>query len=590
MSSPAENPSTATATVIADELARSGVTDVIVAPGSRSTALALTFHNDPRFDVHTQLDERSAGFVALGYARVTGRVMPIVVTSGSAVAQLHPAVIEADAAGVPFLILSADRPAELRDTGANQTIRQASLFGDATRFSTHVEVLADNPTSNRYLRSVVVRAVAESHGGANRPGPVQLNVAFREPTVPQRDDGRSVVPDMWREPLDGRADGATWTRMVAPLREPDPAVVSEIAALCNGASGVIVAGSLDRVDDEQQLIDAVDQLADLLGWPVIAEGASMLRRARAAIPHAGHLLSHTEFAASVPIDVVLRVGRTGVTAGVETYLKHATRQILVDPWGSVFDPDRQVTHRVVADVSRFFAALHRHLLQDDSVVAAGYASRFRHAAHTVADVHDKVLAGDDELNEPSTMRVLAGALHADDLLVVGASMPIRDFDLFAPHPLNLPVQANRGASGIDGFISTVRGAAVARKQFTVGVCGDVTFLHDINGLLLRDDDTPVAIVVIDNDGGAIFSFLPQAAYPEALHAVFTMPHGRDLVAIAAGYGAHALSVTTKQALGDALADARQRRGVTVIRVPSNRDENVALHAALRTAAHQALDG
>lgn len=583
------NPSTAAAVLIVDELARGGITDCVVAPGSRSTALALALHHDRRINVWTQLDERSAGFVALGYARVTGRAMPIVVTSGSAVAQLHPAVIEADASGVPLLVISADRPYELRDTGANQTIRQAALFGVATRYATHVEVLTDLPSTNRYVRSVMQRVLTACHGAASRPGPVQLNVAFREPTVPVADDGRAAASDVWQTALDGRAGDAPWVAVSTALNEPDPAIITDLARLCAGARGVILAGALDRVDDETALLDAANQLAARLNWPVLADAASVLRRSNAAVAHLAHVVTHPAVTADITVDVVLRVGRTGITPGVDAFLRPATTDVLIDPYASMFDPDRHVTHRVVAHPTRFFVALHRELQHGLLPAADGFAEQFQNVAAAIAMAHTAVLSDEPQLTEPATMRVLADLLTADDLLVVGASMPIRDFDTYAPHGVSVPVLANRGASGIDGFASTVCGAAIARQRFTVGVCGDVTFLHDINGLL-TGTDTPVALVVLDNDGGAIFSFLPQAAYPDALRDVFTMPHGRDVTAIAAGYGANTVTVTTDAELRDALHRARQQPGVTVIRVPSDRERNVSLHAALRDAARQVQAG
>lgn len=584
------NPSFAAARLILDEAARSGVTDVMIAPGSRSTALALAFHADPRFHVHTHIDERSAGFFAAGYARITGNVMPVVVTSGSAVAQLHPAVIEADAAGIPMLLLTADRPVELRDTGANQTIRQAGLFGDAVRLAANIEVLEDHAATDRYVRSVVQQALAAAVGGANRPGPVQLNVAFREPTVPVSDDGRAPAAKPWEQPLTGRADGTPYQRVIAPDRQPDAAFIAALAGKLQHRRGVIVAGVVDGQVRDEQLRAAVDRFAARVGWPVLAEAASDLARCERAVAHVPLIVTHPLFTAAHPPEVVIRLGRTGVTAGLESYLKTATIDVLVDAYGSLFDPDRHVSERVIADPLAFITALDGAAEALEVTNDGVWAAAFETASGTLSTLFDTLMLADatETLTEPATLRLLAKHGEATDTLVVGSSMPIRDLDSYGLGNRQATVVANRGASGIDGFVSTVRGVAAAQGGFTVGVCGDVTFLHDINGLLHNDNDTPVAVVVLDNDGGAIFSFLPQAAYPDALDAVFAMPHGRDLIAIAAAYGATTLTCDTVGALNAALTKARTMPGVTVIRVPSDRTQNVAVHRALRQQADEHL--
>lgn len=584
------NPSFAAARLVLDETARGGVSEVMIAPGSRSTALALAFYADPRFTVHTHVDERSAGFFALGYGRVTGNVMPVVVTSGSAVAQLHPAVIEADAAGIPMLVVSADRPVELRSTGANQTIRQAGLFGDAVRMAATIEVLEDHVSTDRYVRSVVQQALACARGGANRPGPVQLNVAFREPTVPMSDDGRAPLTQPFKQPLLGRLNGAPWSQLVGPVRQADPAFIAAFGSQLHHCRGVIVAGVIDGLVRDDELVAAVDELATRLGWPVLAEGASDLARCVRAIAHMPLIVSHAGFMATYSPEVVIRFGRTGITAGLETYLKAAKIDVLVDAYGSVFDAHRQVTDRVIADPIAFVTALDAYVKAADVTRNDSWLTAFETASNILETAFDTTLTNDPTalLTEPSALKVVAKALRSSDMLVVGSSMPIRDFDSYGSRHRQVTVVANRGASGIDGFISTVRGVAAGSGGFTVGVCGDLTFLHDINGLLHNHTDTPVAIVVLDNDGGAIFSFLPQAAYPDALEAVFAMPHGRDVIAIAAGYGAATGSCDTVQTLRDALDQARHTPGVTVIRVPSDRTQNLEVHRALRKHADEHL--
>jgi len=311
----AANPSQALAVVLVDELARCGVSDAVLAPGSRSTALAMALHDEPRIRLHVEIDERSAGFLALGLARATGRPVPVVVTSGSAVANLHPAVIEADQGQVPLLLLTADRPPELRHTGANQAIDQVAIFGRSPRWQVDLGVAEDRRGANALWRSTTCRAVAAAVGdGLAPPGPVHVNLPFREPTVPLSDDGRATAAP-FASGMEGRPGQVPWTRTtVAPRRMEDEELRGLVGRLLATERGLLVVGATTPGSGVDAAAGAIHDLARATGWPVIAEPSSGVRTdPTTVLTHAPLLLSHAELARWGPPDLVLRIGRTGLS-------------------------------------------------------------------------------------------------------------------------------------------------------------------------------------------------------------------------------------------------------------------------------------
>src|SRR6056297_3089876 len=303
----AANPSHALALVLVDELARGGVTDAVLAPGSRSTALAMALNDEPRIRLHVEIDERSADFLALGIARASLRPAPVVVTSGSAVANLHPAVVEADTGAVPLLLLTADRPPELRHTGANQAIEQVGLFARAPRWQVDLGVPEDRADSNAFWRSSICRALAACIGDGQAPaGPVHVNLPFREPTVPVTDDGRSRAAGPFGAPLDGRADRGPWVRTtVAPRRLEDEELRGLAGRLLATERGLIVAGATPPLASTADAAGAVHDLARATGWPVLAEPTSGLRTdASTVIAHAPLLAGHPDLARELTPDLV----------------------------------------------------------------------------------------------------------------------------------------------------------------------------------------------------------------------------------------------------------------------------------------------
>jgi 2-succinyl-5-enolpyruvyl-6-hydroxy-3-cyclohexene-1-carboxylate synthase len=578
----AHNPSHALALVVVDELARGGVTDAVLAPGSRSAALAMALHDDPRIRLHVELDERSAGFLAIGLARATGRVAPVVVTSGSAVANLHPAVIEADAARVPLLLLTADRPPELRHTGANQAIDQVALFGRALRWAVDLGVAEDRPASVGYWRSTVSRALAEATGASRPAGPVQVDLPFREPTVPRSDDGRASA-EPFRQPLDGRDGQRPWLAVERAPRRLGAATLEDLAArIVATERGLLVIGQT-HADTTPALA-----LARAAGWPVIAEPGSGARTDELVVGTAHHLLAHEGFARAHRPDLVLRIGRTGLSRHLAALLGPDVPQVLLDPDGAWDDPDRAVSQLLIAEVAGTCEAVVELL-----AVPAGSAwlDRWRRADALAWETIDDILDGSDEPSEPRTARDLGAALPAGATLVAASSMPIRDLDQFLRPRPGLRIVANRGASGIDGFVSTALGVGLGSGGPVVALTGDLSLLHDANGFLLSPavDRLDVTFVTVDNDGGGIFSFLPQAEFTGSFERIFGTPHGRDLQALARFHRLGYAAVTAASELPGAVRQAVDAGGLQLVHVRTDRTENLALHRAVTAAVGRALD-
>jgi 2-succinyl-5-enolpyruvyl-6-hydroxy-3-cyclohexene-1-carboxylate synthase len=592
----AANPSHAQALVIVDELARCGTTDAVLAPGSRSAALAMAAHDDPRIRLHVEVDERSAGFLAVGLARATGRPAAVLVTSGSAVANLHPAVVEADTGEVPLLVLTADRPPELRSTGANQAIDQLALFGRAVRWFVDVGVAEDRPGASAYWRSTLARAWAAAAGAGSAPGPVHVNLPFREPTVPVTDDGRVAAAGPFSQPLDGRPGGRPWVRVERSPAAPDLAAVAAVARrMAATERGLVVVG--------QTLAPAgpIHGLARAAGWPVLAEPASNARAGDLAVAHAHHLLAHAGFRRSHRPQLVVRIGRTGLSRHLATLLGPDVPQLLVDPHASWHDPDRAVAELLVGDPAAVCTALATHL---GGPAGSDWLDGWLAADERARQTLDEHLDADDGVSEPRVARDLGAGLPDGSALVVASSMPVRDLDQYLAPRHGIRIIANRGASGIDGFVSTALGVALARGRSadpaghlgpvggpTVALAGDLSLLHDANGFLVSPDveRLDATFVVVDNDGGGIFHFLPQAAFPASFERVFGTPHGRDLAALARFHGLGYEGVERATALVPAVLAAAERGGIHLVHVRTDRRANVALHRRLTAAVGDALD-
>lgn len=550
--------SAALSRTLVDEWARAGVTTAAVSPGSRSTPLALALAADGRIAVHVFLDERSGSFFALGAAKATGRPAVVLCTSGTAAAEFHPAVLEAYHARVPLLVCTADRPPELRDTGAGQAVDQLKLYGDSLRWFAEVGAPSPADATSSYWRSVAARAAATAAGPP--AGPVHLNLAFREPLVPS--GAEIVLPP-------GRDDGAPWVTSAGRRPQPDTADVDRLAFLAAAETrGVIVVGWGAGVDPE-----AVERFSAATRWPVLADPLSGARQGPNAISTYDALLRSPGAVKSLRPDVALRLGAPLTGRAGSSWLDASVRQVLVDPDGAWLDPNRSSAERIAADPTALLDAVTaRGPARSSSFWLSTWLSAERAARRGV----DRLLDSWSEPFEGRIARDLVSGLPAGATLVVGSSMPVRDVESFAPARAGLRFLSNRGVNGIDGFVSTVLGAASAGGP-TLALCGDLTFLHDAGGLLgagrRRLDAT---FVVLDNDGGGIFNFLPQAGIDHFVD-LFATPQGVDLAQLAAVHGVDSERVTKADDLMPAVDRALAAGGVRLIVVPTDRADNVSRH-------------
>ena len=569
-----------------DELVRCGMTDACTSPGSRCAPIVLALARDGRLRCHSHVDERAAGFFALGAAKAGGRPLAVACTSGTAAAELLPAVVEAFEARVPMLVLSADRPPELRAVGAGQTIDQIKLYGDAAKWFFEVGTHDCSPARLRWMRTLACRAWALSLEG--RPGVVHLNFALREPLV---------VDGPLGEDLSGRPGGAPFVRR-AVARAGGADAAAKVLALVegvggpDGARGLVVAGREER---ERDLGSVCDELCRAFGWPLLADPLSGARRGPAAIAHYDALLRDEGFAALQSPEIVLRVGDLPPSKPLRTWLAglEGVPQVALDPDGAWQDPDALLTESLP-----FAAAATLHALVELTAATpatppaapAEWLAGWRHADAQAAAAIAGVLDGegvDGAVSEPWVAAELARLLPASATLFVASSMPVRDVETFWP-VLDRPprVLCNRAANGIDGTVSSALGAAAVTAVADgplVLLIGDVALAHDIGGLVASGRlGVAVTIVLLNNEGGGIFDFLPVAASPMAREPdVYTehvlTPTGLDF-SLAAGLAGAAYErvgdrAGFRAALGRALAEPR----TAVVEVGTVRSENVALH-------------
>ena len=580
------NPSTAFGTVFVDELVRCGMREAVLAPGSRSAPLTLALFDraaDAALRLHVRIDERSAAFLALGLAKASRRPVAVVCTSGTAAAHFHAAVIEADEAGVPLLVLTADRPPELRGTGANQAIDQLKLYGAAVRWFCEAGVPEAQPGMVGYWRSLACRAWAAASGEAGGfPGPVHVNIPLRDPLVP---DAAGTGAD-WPEPLDGRPDGAPWTTVGAgPRRPPGQAGTGGDPQRLEWAErGAVVCGDGDY--DPAPLLE----LAEAAGWPVLAEPSSNARRGPNALSAYGYLLGAAGFVAEHRPEVIVSVGRPGLSRGQLAFLRGSpgpppSRHVVIAQGpGRWADPARTATG--VA------AALRLSRPARGPGASPAWLGSWQRADAAARGAADAILDARAAISEPRLARDLAAALPDGALLWAASSLPVRDLDLHMAPRSGIRVLASRGTSGVDGLVSSAIGAALAHQAAgggpAVALLGDLAFLHDLPGLLLGPDEPrpDLGLVVVNNDGGGIFSDLEQAAFAGPFERLFGTPHGADIASLARGARLPYHRVERPADLGPALAG----HGLRVIEVRTQRAAGAALRAELRAACTKAAAG
>ena len=534
---------------LVDEWVRNGLTDAVVCPGSRSTPMAVALAADGRVRIHVHHDERSGSFMALGLARATGRAVAVLSTSGTAAVEFHSAVVEADLDRVPLLVLTADRPPRLRGIGAPQTIDQVDLFGTAARMSIDAPVPTLSATAT--WRSLAKRTWWATSGVD--PGPVHCNLPFDEPllgvpmALPALDDTEHAIVDLGD-----------------PFTDPGPLPLR----------GVIIAGS--GIDDAE----AVLNLAEVLNWPVLADPRSGCRLPHRCVIAHGDTLVRTD-GAQADVEMIIRFGALPASKMVGEWVASASvPHVHVDPTAAVNDPSRSVTHRIRQSAGSYARSV---IELADAATDSSWVDRWRRADDAVDDALSETLSAAASITEPGVARNVVAAMPAGGALVVSSSMPIRDVEWFSARRDDLSVLSNRGANGIDGVVSTAVGVALAGRP-TALLIGDVAFLHDTNGLLGLDArSVDLCIVVVDNDGGGIFSFLPQAGAlePERFEQLFGTPHGVDLSTLAHAHGLPVLAASDDLTVGLAVQASLATGGVHIVLAKSNRSNNVAIHDELQ---------
>jgi 2-succinyl-5-enolpyruvyl-6-hydroxy-3-cyclohexene-1-carboxylate synthase len=526
------------ARVFIDELVRNGIRALVLAPGSRSGALAMTAAADARLSLHVALDERSAGFWAVGYGKVARAPAVVVTTSGTAVANLLPAVVEADRSHTPVVVISADRPAEARHSGANQTIDQIKIFGERVRFFADVPAAADVPGEPSGWRSLVCQAV-EAAG----TGPVHLNLAFREPLVPASDDGRTVA-EPYRADLAGRSDGRAWTQA-----QRDERIAGQLRV--SGRTLVVAGPGADP-----GLVNAAIDL----GMAVVAEGHSGCRLP-GTVSTAHHLLGSEVLSAALMPERVVALGTPGLSRPLANLLTRVDTTVAGPGW---FDPGRNAARMM--DLGEW--------VPED--LDEGWAASWQKADTNARQVIDQLLDSYPDITEPRVARDTVAAIPEGGVMAVASSMPVRDVDWFASPRTALRFVSNRGASGIDGFISLAAGAAAVVGKPLVGLVGDLSFLHDTNGLLIKPTHNLV-LVLVNNSGGGIFSFLPQADYPEHFEQIFGTPSGVDFGGLSEALGGVHTLVERPDQLQQTIHLALATSGISIVEVRTDRARNVEVH-------------
>jgi 2-succinyl-5-enolpyruvyl-6-hydroxy-3-cyclohexene-1-carboxylate synthase len=545
-------------------LAAAGIRHVCACPGSRSTPLAIKVAQDSRIRLWMHLDERSAAYFGLGLARALGEPVAILATSGTATANFFPAVVEASLARVPLVVLTADRPHELRDNGAAQTIDQVHLYGSHVRWFFDLPEPDGSEAQLSLLAALAARAVSLAR--AEPHGPVHLNWPLRDPLVPSPSPTVPVPRVSVRNPVLASA----------------PEGVDELARAIGGAPrGVIVVGP----QDDPGLAEAVTALAARVGYPVFADALSGVRCG----PHDRSFIIDTfdAFLRGSPLpppELVLRFGAIPTSRPLQQFIERASKVIVVDP-GGWRDPSSLATNVLHVDPVLLCEALPGTSRETD------WASTWVELNARARQALSGHLTLSDELFEGGVFPLLANALPEGAILFVGNSMPVRDLDTFLPGSAKaLRMMANRGANGIDGVVSSALGASATGVGKVTLVIGDISFYHDLNGLLAaRKYGLDLLVVLINNDGGGIFSFLPQAELvSDSFEALFGTPHGLDFRPFVQGYGGTFTRVRDWAQFSAAVDDGLRHGGLNVVEVPTNRAHNVDQHRAVWRAVAEAL--
>ncbi|GAQ16264.1 2-succinyl-5-enolpyruvyl-6-hydroxy-3-cyclohexene-1-carboxylate synthase [Oceanobacillus picturae] len=561
-----------------DELSKNGVTDIVISPGSRSTPLAMTIAEHPDIKEWIVIDERSAAFFAMGIAKKAGHAVALVCTSGTAAANYFPAIVEANYSRVPLIVLTADRPHELRDIGAPQAIEQLKLYGDYVKWFQEMALPEASENMLSYVRNKSARAVFMANEG--NPGPVQLNFPFRDPLVPD-----FSIENLWsNQSSDPRNHTVEGKKQLSTNQ-----IISIIEKLKGKGRGLIVCGP----QTDQELAQAVTKVAEAWGLPILADPLSQLR----AGEHAKDLIVETYDAIfrderlrnKLRPDYIIRFGAMPISKPYLFYVnenKHIP-QFVVENYTGFREPTGNNTEFIFSDAVLFCNSLLtiEYTPEQDKEWLEDWQSMNR-----IAKKHLLAEAG-DELTEGEAVRALVDVIPESSSIYVGNSMAVRDLDtFFFTTPKHLSILANRGANGIDGMISSGLGAAITGAPVTL-VVGDLSFYHDLNALLIaKQYKLNITILLINNNGGGIFSFLPQSQEKKHFEVLFGTPVDIEFKHAVQMYGGMYASAGTEEELKAVLYDSYQHKGLSVVEVKTDRETNTSWHRSKWKAIAEELKG
>ncbi|MDF0728392.1 2-succinyl-5-enolpyruvyl-6-hydroxy-3-cyclohexene-1-carboxylic-acid synthase [Cytobacillus sp. S13-E01] len=556
-----------------DELVRVGVTNVVISPGSRSTPMAILMAEHPNLNVYVNIDERSAAFFALGIAKAKKSAVAILCTSGTAAANYYPAIVEASISRVPLLVLTADRPHELRDVGAPQAIDQLHLFGKYAKWFVEMAIPEGSDEMLRYVRTVAARATGKAL--ASPAGPVHLNFPFREPLLPNL-----KMDNLWNK---GQCNQPSHVNVLIgdpKLEEVDIEYLYSIIG--SNEKGLIICGE----HYEGNFTDSVVKLAEVLQFPILADPLSQLRSGSHSkeyiIDCYDAFLRNHEFINEYKPGVVIRFGAMPISKALLLYLKSLTnyKQIVVDGDGGWREPTLTASEMVYCNEIDFCEAIVKKRTKGNHSSSQWLKTWLHINERTKTKIYKANMG--ETLVEGKVFNEILQLLPNDSTVFVGNSMPIRDLDtFFINNEKNIKVMANRGANGIDGVVSTALGVCTTSDSPLVLVIGDLSFYHDLNGLLAaKQHRISITIVLINNEGGGIFSFLPQAKEETHFETLFGTPIELDYKHVVKMYGGTFERILSWQTFQQAFENSINTTGLSVIEVPSNRAENVMIHRTL----------
>src|SRR2546421_250163 len=592
------NPTYAYAGAFVDELQRAGVRNVVICPGSRSTPLATAFAAQPAIRAWIHVDERSAAYFGLGMAKQLRQPVALLCTSGTAAANFLPAVVEAKLTHAPLLVLTADRPHELRDNGALRRIDENRLYETNTKCFVELPLPKETDAPLHYIRPIAARGAASPQ--ASPAGRLHLNSPSREPLTPEPIPGQSLPPVAQRDltAWQGRPDNSPYIEVrEAPISVPDLMTIGKLVDTVRDVRrGLIIVGPID----DPALVEPLVLLARYLGYPILADPLSQLRygnRERSmALSSYDAFLRIDSFIESAQPEFILRFGAMPTSKPLLLYLKRyaSCPLVVIDGNGGWEEPTQLASALIHANPAALCQSLLNVLEQSDKVsFSQAWVTMWQEAEKVTRQTLQNAIQDFSEFFEGRVFTELAGLLPGGTTLYVGNSMPLRDLDTFFwSSEQHIRVMGNRGANGIDGIISSALGASAAAAQHepTALVLGDLSFFHDLNGLLAaRLHQLNLTIVLVNNDGGGIFSFLPQAAYPEHFEQLFGTPTGLDFRLAVEMYDGQFQKIASWEQFRKAVSRGLQTGGLHVIEVPTERTSNVKMHRQLWEAIEKSLN-